>query len=119
MLEKLSVQFLHQLAVPDSAPGNVTASALNSTSIMVRWEVLPPADRNGIITVYEVMYQPMETFGDAIGTEMRNVSGLETSVVLDGLEEFVNYTISVQAYTSVGPGPESEPVTARTNEDGE
>ena len=105
-------------SVPSEAPGNVTASALNSTSIMVRWEVLPPAERNGIITVYEVMYQPMETFGDAIGTEMMNVSGSEMSVVLDGLEEFVVYNISVQAYTSVGPGPYSNEVPVRTTTDG-
>ena len=104
---------------PSDSPVNVTALANSSTSIMVTWGPVPEIDQNGIITVYEVMYQPMETFGDAIGTEMRNVSGLETSVVLDGLEEFVNYTISVQAYTSVGPGPESEQVTTRTNEDGE
>ena len=40
------------------------------------------------------------------------------SVLLMDLEEYVNYTISVRVYTSVGPGPDSEPVTVLANEDG-
>ena len=40
------------------------------------------------------------------------------SVNITGLEEYVEYNISVRAYTSVGPGPYSDPVTERTLEDG-
>ena len=42
-----------------------------------------------------------------------------TSLQLSQLEEFVEYNISVRAYTSVGPGPYSEEITERTDEDGE
>ena len=35
------------------------------------------------------------------------------------LQEYVNYTISVRAYTNAGAGPYSDPVTVLTNEDGE
>ena len=45
--------------------------------------------------MYEVLYEPLETFGGAIQTQTRNVSGTEMSVVLMDLEEFVNYSISV------------------------
>ena len=34
------------------------------------------------------------------------------------LEEYVNYNITVRAYTSVGPGPYSDPMIVRTSEDG-
>ena len=38
---------------------------------------------------------------------------------LTGLEEYVEYNITVRAYTSVGPGPYSDPpITERTMEDG-
>lgn len=37
--------------------------------------------------------------------------------VLDDLVPFVNYTISVRAFTEAGAGVWSEPVTAATQED--
>ena len=72
--------------------------------------------------MYEVLYQPyMEELGEAAIVEnilSVNVSAPEMSVVLMNLEEYVNYIISVRAYTSVGEGPYSEIVMAMTNEDG-
>ena len=68
--------------------------------------------------MYEVLYEPLETFGGAIQTQTRNVSGTEMSVVLMNLEEFVNYSISVRAYTSVGEGPYSDEMREKTNTDG-
>ena len=90
----------------------------SSVQIVVTWDVVPPIDQNGIITMYEVLYQPLETFGGAIQTLTRNLSGTEMSVVLTDLEEFVYYNISVRAYTSVGEGPYSSDMTAQTLEDG-
>ena len=54
---------------------------------------------------------PADIFVDSL-----NISDTEERAT--DLEEFVNYNISVRAYTSVGPGPYSDPVTARTLEDG-
>ena len=90
----------------------------SSVQIVVTWDVVPPIDQNGIITMYEVLYQPLETFGGAIQTLTRNLSGTEMSVVLTDLEEFVYYNISVRAYTSVGEGPYSSDMTSQTLEDG-
>ena len=84
---------------------------------MVSWGVVPPIDQNGIITMYEVLYQPLETFGGAIGPMTRNVSGTAISLVLMDLQEFVSYNISVRAYTIIGDGPYSEPFTDMTLED--
>ncbi len=96
----------------------MTASASSSTTIEVTWDIVPPIDQNGIITMYEVLYQPLETFDGAIMTQTMNVSGSAMSVVLSDLEEFVNYTISVRAYTSVGAGNYSSEITVLTLEDG-
>ena len=81
------------------------------------WEEVLPIDRNGIIIAYEVEYTPLEDFEGTIGTNTTNVT--ELSVLLVDLEEYVNYTITVRAYTSVETGPYSEPIIALTNEDGE
>ena len=89
----------------------------SSTAIEVTWDIVPPMNQNGIITMYEVMYQPLETFNGNISTQTMIVSGTEMSVILMELQEFVNYTISVRAYTSVGAGPYSDEVTVMTLED--
>ena len=80
------------------------------------WDSVPPIDQNGIVTMYEVLYRSLETFCEYI--ETRNVSGTEISVVLMDFEEFVDYNISVRAFTSAGGGPYSDEVTATTFEDG-
>ena len=103
--------------VPASPPENVTVVVNSSTTIEVTWDIVPPIDQNGIITMYEVMYQPLETFNGNISTQTMIVSGTEMSVILMELQEFVNYTISVRAYTSVGAGPYSDEVTVMTLED--
>ena len=91
---------------------------VSSTEIMVTWGTVPPIDQNGVITIYEVLYQPQETFNGAIGESTVNVSAPNMSVVLMNLQEYVNYTISVRAYTSVGEGPYSEGIIDLTNENG-
>ena len=102
---------------PSNFPTNVVSMTLSSTTIEVTWGIVPPIDQNGIITMYEVLYQPLETFGGAIGPMTRNVSGTAISLVLMDLQEFVSYNISVRAYTIIGDGPYSEPFTDMTLED--
>jgi hypothetical protein len=92
---------------------------VSSTSINVTWDIVPPIDQNGVITMYEVLYEPLETFNGSITSNMTTVAGTERSVVLMDLEEYVNYTISVRAFTSVGAGPNSNAVIEMTDEDGE
>ena len=78
------------------------------------WDEIPGLDQNGIITDYEVQIQPLDFPAD-ISVDLLNTSSL--LIVVTGLEEYVFYNISVRAYTSVGPGPYSDPVTQRTLED--
>lgn len=101
---------------PPSPPDNVEVIVISSTSIMVTWDEVPSIDQNGLIIEYEVQNIPQETFGGVIGVEMLNATDL--FYVLDDLEEFTNYTVSVRAYTIVGPGPYSDPITNQTFQDG-
>ena len=82
------------------------------------WDSVPPIDQNGIITMYEALYRPLETFSGTLEILIRNVSMTEMSVVLTDLQEFNSYNISIRAYTSVGEGPYSEDLTATTLENG-
>ena len=92
-------------------------TAQSSTVMLVTWDMVPPIDQNGIITVYQVNYRPLQTFGGVIGAETVNVTGL--TAILTDLEEAIEYNISVRAYTRVGVGPHSENLINMTLTDGE
>ena len=91
--------------------------AESSTTIAVMWEEVPPIDQNGVITMYEVMYTLLETFGGTLENDTITVFEPARSVNLTGLEEYVNYNISVRAFNSVGAGPYSVAVTVLTLQD--
>ena len=103
---------------PSDPPHNVTTTVTSSTEIIVSWEEVPAINQNGLTTTYEIEYVPLETFGGQIFTDTVNTSdGSVLMMVLTGLEEYVRYNISVRAYTIVGPGPYSDPVSERTDSD--
>ncbi len=90
-------------------------TAISPIEIQVNWTEVPEINRNGNITTYEVMYEPLITF------DILTVAWVDTTnvfIVLTGLEENVEYNISVRAYTSVGPGPFSLEEMEITFEDG-
>ena len=91
--------------------------AMSPRNITVMWEEVLPIDQNGVITMYQVLYQPLETFGGPIGPLTVNVT--ELTADLTDLEEYANYIISVRAFTSAGEGPYSDGAIVLTNEDSE
>ena len=96
----------------------MNTTAVSSTEIDVSWEEVPAIDQNGVITMYQVQFEPLVTFEGQISTNSVNVTNASLSVTLTGLEEYVEYNISVRAYTSAGPGPYSDGIIKRTNTDG-
>lgn len=50
--------------------------------------------------------------------EIRNVTTIQPSLELDGLEKYTNYSIQVLAFTNAGDGVRSEQIYVRTKEDG-
>ena len=110
----------HESTEPDASPQSVTAIVVSSTEIVVSWEEVPAIDQNGVITMYEIQFVPLETFGGQITSDTVNTSdGSVLMMVLTGLEEYVEYNISVRAYTSAGPGPYSIGVVERADTDRE
>lgn len=105
--------------VPATPPTNPAASVISSTEISVTWGIVNPIDQNGIITTYEVFYQPQETFGGAIGPLVEVVTVPTQSVVLTQLEEYVVYSIGIRAFTAAGPSGYTTALQLRTQEDGE
>ena len=100
---------------PATPPQNGQANASSSTEILVTWEEVLPIDQNGIITNYEVRYEPLQ-FMESLDTMFVNTTDMVVN--LTNLQEYVEYNISVRAYTSVGFGPFSTEITERTFEDG-
>lgn len=81
------------------------------------WDEIPAIDQNGLITLYEVEFN-QSTFNEVL---MSNSVIVQSSVLvadLTELEEYVEYSIRVRAYTSVGAGPYSEVLMVTTSQDG-
>ena len=85
---------------------------MSPTEVEVSWTEVPAIDRNGIITVYEVDYQPLRDFG----ADLTRVNTTDTSILLTNLHESVQYNITVRAFTIVGAGPFSDVAVITTNE---
>lgn len=81
---------------------------------MVTWEDISLIDQNGVIILYEVLFEPLETFGGNISEQKHNTTDLFATLM--DLEEFVNYNISIRGYTIVGPGIYSVPIVVMTSE---
>lgn len=111
------------VSVPSGPPQDVRAEPQSSTELLVMWE--PPArDKwNGNILGYYVGFRPATDSQVPSpapgGFSFKTVeAGSGGRVVLPGLARFSSYHVVVQAYNSKGAGPASEPVMARTMEDG-
>lgn len=91
---------------------NVTVISINSTSILVMWE--QPESPNGILRFYRVTYT-LEPLGNMPTTI--NTTDNSTSLVIDSLEPFTRYFVSVTGVT-VDEGMPSELGMIRTNESG-
>ena len=83
-----------------------------STSISVSWEAVQPELQNGVITGYNITYQSQTENDNGFLVAGPN----DRQANLAGLKEFVNYDISVAAFTVKGDGPPSV-IIVRTNED--
>ncbi len=84
----------------------------------VMWDDVQQIDHNGVLITFEILYVPLETFIGVLYSTVVNISASNRSVILTGLQEYVEYNISVRAYTSVGAGPFSLAISARTSEMG-
>ena len=75
---------------------------------------MPEIDRNGEINYYEVRVDPAQFQN----VRFENVSGSELMLVVNELEEFVEYNFTIRAYTIAGPGLFSNVTTNTTAQAG-
>ncbi|BET03182.1 phosphatase [Nesidiocoris tenuis] len=99
-------------AKPGTAPRNVQVRPLSSSTMVIQWD--EPETPNGQITGYKVYYTmnpqlPMNSW------ESRMVDNNQLTTISE-LTPHTIYTIRVQAFTSVGPGPLSPPVLVKTQQ---
>ncbi|XP_072947207.1 tyrosine-protein phosphatase Lar isoform X2 [Epargyreus clarus] len=97
---------------PGSAPRNVQVRPLSSSTMVIQWD--EPETPNGQVTGYKIFYttdpsQPLQSWH----SQMMDNSHLTT---ISELTPHTVYTIRVQAFTSVGPGPISPPVQVKTQQ---
>uniref|UniRef100_A0AAY4C1I2 SDK1 protein n=1 Tax=Denticeps clupeoides TaxID=299321 RepID=A0AAY4C1I2_9TELE len=103
-------------APPDEAPGSVTVRTASETSLWLRWMPLPESEYNGNPETvgYRVRLWRADPEGE-VRTQVVN-DRLERELTLEGLEEWTEYLLQIQAFNSIGPGPWSESVKGRTRE---
>lgn len=90
-----------------------------SESLMFPRQPLPETEYNGNpeSVGYRVRVLRADLRGEA---NIRLVNDrLEREITLEGLEEWTEYQLQIQAFNSIGPGPWSETVKGRTRESGE
>ncbi|XP_073974776.1 tyrosine-protein phosphatase Lar isoform X4 [Rhodnius prolixus] len=97
---------------PGTAPRNVAVRPLSSSTMVIQWD--EPETPNGQVTGYKVYYTmnpqlPMNSW------DSRMVDNNQLTTISE-LTPHTIYTIRVQAFTSVGPGPLSGPVLVKTQQ---
>ena len=89
---------------------------MSPTEVRLQWSALPLIDHNGIITHYEVFYnQSTHDYLPLYGTVVSSV----LSAIVDPLQPFTPYTLTVRAHTNQGAGPyTSDPVITMSDPTG-
>ncbi|KAL3205881.1 hypothetical protein MRX96_052919, partial [Rhipicephalus microplus] len=97
---------------PGSAPRNLQARTLSSSTVVVQWD--PPKEPNGQVMGYNVYY----TTQPSIPTQSWSAQTVDNNqlTTISNLTPQTIYTIRVQAFTSRGPGPFSSPVQVKTQQ---
>ncbi|XP_077778132.1 receptor-type tyrosine-protein phosphatase S isoform X1 [Podarcis muralis] len=103
-------------AKPSAPPRDVKCVSTRSTAILVSWRPPPAESQNGVLNGYSVRYRALDS-EDTEPREVTNIHASTNQILLESLEKWTEYRITVVAHTMVGSGPESSPVIVRTDED--
>ncbi|XP_032597184.2 protein sidekick [Drosophila grimshawi] len=112
--------------VPEAPPTNVRVRAVNSTAFKISWKPPNPQQINGINQGYKIQaWQQREIDGELQDVEQRMMTVppslidplAEQTTVLNGLEKYTKYNITVLCFTDPGDGVASVKVPMMTKED--
>ena len=99
--------------VPSLAPVNTFSQVIDSRSLLLSWEDLPPEHHNGILQGYNVSVVEQET-----GREFYYSSAI-SMLIVTSLHPAYTYEWRLAAFTRIGEGPYSFPPNRiQTSEDG-
>uniref|UniRef100_A0A8D3DCQ2 protein-tyrosine-phosphatase n=1 Tax=Scophthalmus maximus TaxID=52904 RepID=A0A8D3DCQ2_SCOMX len=113
-------ELVQRTSQPSAAPKGVSCESASSTSLRVSWRPPPVEGQNGELAGYELRYQRVSgAGGGGQGQEMKGlpIAALQGQTVVEGLEKWSWYNISMAAFTTEGTGPNSPTVLCRTDED--
>jgi len=98
---------------PSAPPQDLMLKDTTSTSLLVGWNEVPAADKNGIIISYSVSYQAISS------TLVENLTVYfpTREIKLTGLIKSMNYSVRVLASTDKGDKKDSDPEFFVTNQD--
>ncbi|KAI1891598.1 hypothetical protein AGOR_G00145430 [Albula goreensis] len=105
-------------AKPSAPPQDIKCSSSSSTTLLVSWRPPPVESQNGALAGYIVRYQVGGA--ESISGEPMEEPAIPPTIdaiLLQGLEKWTQYRVTVAASTSKGTGPESQPLLCRTDED--
>ncbi|XP_028966965.1 tyrosine-protein phosphatase Lar [Galendromus occidentalis] len=94
---------------PGSAPRNVLARPLSSSTVVVQWD--PPMEPNGQVMGYRIIYTKNPTLPETAWQDFQVDSSQLTTI--SNLTPQATYTIRVKAFTGRGIGPASPPVQVK------
>ncbi|KAG0437323.1 hypothetical protein HPB47_017497 [Ixodes persulcatus] len=97
---------------PGSAPRNLHARTLSSSTVLVQWD--PPKEPNGQVMGYNVYYTTQPSI-PTLSWSAQTVDNNQLTTI-SNLSPQTIYTIRVQAFTSRGQGPFSSPVQVKTQQ---
>lgn len=103
-------------SVPSAPPQDISCTSPSSTSILVSWAPPPLEFQNGVITGYSIQYST--TDGNKMSKRIDGISPESSPYLLENLEKWTEYGITIRAQTEAGDGPESLQLLIRTKEDG-
>uniref|UniRef100_A0A672HH57 Receptor-type tyrosine-protein phosphatase delta n=1 Tax=Salarias fasciatus TaxID=181472 RepID=A0A672HH57_SALFA len=101
--------------LPSAPPQDITCTSSSSTSVLVSWAPPPPEFQNGVITGYSIQYSTTE--GNKTSKSVEGLAPDSSPYLLENLEKWTEYGITVRAQTEAGDGPESLQLLIRTEED--
>ncbi|XP_034525631.1 protein sidekick-1 isoform X2 [Ailuropoda melanoleuca] len=103
-------------APPDVAPTSITVRTASETSLRLRWVPLPDSQYNGNpeSVGYRIGYWRPDLQAPVLAQVIND--RLEREFTIEGLEEWTEYELQMQAFNAIGAGPWSETVRGRTRE---
>ncbi|XP_058274564.1 receptor-type tyrosine-protein phosphatase F isoform X1 [Hemibagrus wyckioides] len=97
-----------QEEAPSGFPLNLSVVGLTTTTTRLTWAPPAPAERNGRITHYVVVYRDINSQQNSTNRTS------DTNMMLNDLRPDTTYDIRIQAFNSKGGGPISPSIQSRT-----